>query len=104
MDRSGVGDKTAVSPKFTLAAMPPRLCAPRLRAASTRMRRVIDLRHVYQAEINLIDQCRGPQRVAPAFILHVPAGQARSKWAIAAGRDSAAAIPDGPIRQPFSSR
>ena len=88
MDRSGAGDKTAVSSRFTLTALPPRLCEPRARAASTRMRRIIcaamakncarcvpfDLGHVDQAEVDLMDQCGGLEGVALAFILHIPAG------------------------------
>ena len=33
-----------------------------------------DIGHVYQAEVDLMDQCGGLEGVALAFILHVPVG------------------------------
>ena len=87
MDRSGAGDKTAVSSMFTLAASPPRLCAAtgarrvhqdaphHLRRHGKKLRALVpfDLGHVYQAEVDLVDQCGGLEGVALAFVLHVPA-------------------------------
>jgi hypothetical protein len=42
--------------------------------AKNRARFPIDLGHVYQAQVDFVDQGRGLQRLHLAFILHVPAG------------------------------
>ncbi len=108
MDRSGALDRRTVSSRVTLRALAPRLCAPRVRAASTRMRRNLlrrhckklrplvpfDLGHVYQAEVYLMRQCRGLRVLAwRSFFIYRRVMRRNSGYTRSASRAKAAWSP-----------
>src|SRR5215813_4396541 len=77
IDRSGPGDKAAVSSMFTSGARrayqnpPHHLCG---HSEELRPLLPFHLGHVYQAKVDFVDQGSGLQAVAWALVFHIPAG------------------------------